>query len=82
MNDLHLDADQTDPCTSTATSSSTDTPLPTDGSNPLYGKVKGSKKKVARSDQVVQDGTRGKVTVVHVDLIKDTFWKERPWLLL
>lgn len=27
------------------------------------------------------DGTSGKVVVLHVDLIKDAFWAERPWLL-
>lgn len=28
-----------------------------------------------------QDGTRGHVVVLHVDIIKDGFWNDRPWLL-
>lgn len=27
------------------------------------------------------DGTSGAVVVLHVDVIKDAFWLERPWLL-
>lgn len=27
------------------------------------------------------DGTSGQVVVLHIDLIKDAFWEERPWLL-
>jgi tRNA(His) guanylyltransferase len=52
-------------------------------SNPLHGKLKGSKLKKALASQapLPQDGTRGKVVVLHVDLIKDEFWAERPWLL-
>ncbi|KAL7415944.1 tRNAHis guanylyltransferase-domain-containing protein [Mrakia frigida] len=30
---------------------------------------------------LLQDGTRGKVVVLHVDIIKDEFWNERRWLL-
>ncbi|KAL7420846.1 tRNA-His guanylyltransferase [Cryptotrichosporon argae] len=28
------------------------------------------------------DGTSGPVEVLHVDIIRDTFWAERPWLLV
>lgn len=28
------------------------------------------------------EGTSGEVTVLHEDIIKDGFWKDRPWLLM
>lgn len=35
---------------------------------------------LSRKEKVYQ-GTEGSPMVLHVDIIKDLFWSERPWLL-
>ncbi|KZO99082.1 tRNAHis guanylyltransferase [Calocera viscosa TUFC12733] len=42
---------------------------------------KEGKEKKARRQPPPWDGTSGDVEVLHVDIIRDEFWEERPWLL-
>ncbi|KAJ9126792.1 hypothetical protein QFC24_001824 [Naganishia onofrii] len=46
-------------------------------SNPLFG----HKQKKKPRPIVPHDGTNGEIVVLHVDMVKDDFWNERPWLL-
>jgi tRNA(His) guanylyltransferase len=59
---------------------STSTPPPDDpraASNPLFGHKQKKKPRPAPP----YDGTQGEIEVLHVDMVKDEFWDERPWLL-
>ncbi|KAJ9124213.1 hypothetical protein QFC22_001011 [Naganishia vaughanmartiniae] len=50
---------------------------PRKASNPLFG----HKQKKKPRPVVPFDGTNGEIVVLHVDMVKDDFWNERPWLL-
>ncbi|KAJ9112430.1 hypothetical protein QFC20_002218 [Naganishia adeliensis] len=50
---------------------------PRHASNPLFG----HKQKKKPRPVPPYDGTNGVVQVVHVDMVKDGFWDDRPWLL-
>ncbi|TIA92718.1 hypothetical protein E3P99_00479 [Wallemia hederae] len=39
------------------------------------------KKRIEKLRKDGIDGTRGSVQILHVDIIKDDFWNQRPWLL-
>ena len=39
------------------------------------------KKRIEKMRKDGIDGTRGSVQILHVDIIRDDFWNERPWLL-
>ncbi|EOR01355.1 hypothetical protein E3P81_01767 [Wallemia ichthyophaga] len=39
------------------------------------------KKRIEKIRKDGIDGTRGDIQTLHVDIIKDVFWNERPWLL-
>ncbi|KAJ9106296.1 hypothetical protein QFC21_001441 [Naganishia friedmannii] len=61
---------------------SSETAIPTaedarKASNPLFG----HKQKKKPRPVVPFDGTNGEVVVLHVDMVRDDFWNERPWLL-
>jgi tRNA(His) guanylyltransferase len=58
-------------------STSSDPPPPAHWTNRKLQPKKGKN----RQPDLPFDGTSGKVVVLHVDLIKDGFWNERPWLL-
>lgn len=45
--------------------------------NPLFGHKQKKKPKATPP----YDGTNGEVVVLHVDMVKDEFWNQRPWLL-
>ena len=45
--------------------------------NPLFGHKQKKKPKATPP----YDGTNGEIAVLHVDMVKDEFWNQRPWLL-
>lgn len=47
---------------------------------PIDGPYK-EKKRLQKVINQGPTGTSGIIDVLHVDIIKDTFWNERPWLL-
>ncbi|TIB99929.1 tRNAHis guanylyltransferase [Wallemia mellicola] len=47
---------------------------------PADGSYK-DKKKIEKIRKDGIDGTRGPIEILHLDIIKDTFWNDRPWLL-
>lgn len=50
---------------------------PRRAANPLFGHVQKRKPRPVPA----YDGTKGEIVVVHVDMVKDEFWNQRPWLL-